>query len=126
MTSPPFNERWRAPRRRPLRRTSLGRATPRAGGKEAFFGYWFALPIRLYICDNAPAERHVSIHVDAPDGPVTIETVGDGVTARAQRKRGGSRSPPHNYGFNEAFVGRVLNRSRYGASGTPSLTFRKP
>ncbi len=32
----------------------------------------------------------------------------------------------HNYRCNEAFVGRVLNRSRYGASGTPSLTFRKP
>jgi len=32
----------------------------------------------------------------------------------------------HNYGFNDAFVGRLLNRSRYGASGTPSLTFRKP
>jgi len=29
---------------------------------------------------------------------------------------------PTRYRFNEAFVGRVLNRSRYGASGTPSLT----
>ena len=42
------------------------------------------------------------------------------------RGRVGNFGTCHNYRFNEAVVGRVLNRSRYGASGTPSLTFRKP
>lgn len=49
-----------------------------ATGKEVFRSHWYALPVSLYVQDNAPADRPVSIEVAAPDGTVTIETVGDG------------------------------------------------
>jgi len=47
-------------------------------GKDEFCDHWVALPLRLYVRDNAPSGPAVRLGMLAGDELVTLETVGDG------------------------------------------------
>ncbi len=64
--------RWGAP--------LLGQASP----KDVFHDYWVALPLRLYVRDQRPADPPLRVGIRMGSEALTLETVGDGTVRVTQ------------------------------------------